>query len=221
MKTLIHTIQGILLAFFLTAVAPGATLEGECVAVADGDTATVQVKSTGKREKVRFWGIDAPESTQHYGEEAKSKLSTLVLHKTVRVEYEERDKYHRILGHVYVAGLYVNLEMVKVGCAWHYVKYAPDATDIRQAEETAKSARLGLWADAAPLPPWEYRHPSSPEVAVKAAAGESAEESEEVQYWVSSTSKVHRAGCRYYGKGNGYKTSNPSGPNCKICGGKR
>lgn len=41
------------------------------------------------------------------------------------------------------------------------------------------------------------------------------------QYWVSSTGKVHRSGCRYYGKGKGHMESNPSGPNCKICGGKR
>jgi hypothetical protein len=38
-------------------------------------------------------------------------------------------------------------------------------------------------------------------------------------YWISSTGKTHRQGCRYYGKGNGKHVKNGSGNNCKICGG--
>ena len=38
-------------------------------------------------------------------------------------------------------------------------------------------------------------------------------------YWVSSTGKVHNQHCRYYGKGNGYRTESPRGQNCKVCGG--
>ena len=38
-------------------------------------------------------------------------------------------------------------------------------------------------------------------------------------YWISSTGKTHRNGCRYYGKGNGRNDNKASGNNCKICGG--
>lgn len=40
-------------------------------------------------------------------------------------------------------------------------------------------------------------------------------------YWISSTGKTHRHGCRYYGKGNGKYSSKASGNNCKVCGGAR
>jgi endonuclease G len=41
------------------------------------------------------------------------------------------------------------------------------------------------------------------------------------RYWISSTGKTHRQGCRYYGKGNGAYATRPSGNDCKICGGAR
>lgn len=40
-------------------------------------------------------------------------------------------------------------------------------------------------------------------------------------YWISSTGKTHRQGCRYYGKGNGKYVKKGSGDNCKICGGAK
>lgn len=38
-------------------------------------------------------------------------------------------------------------------------------------------------------------------------------------YWISSTGKTHKKGCRYYAKGNGRNAKKGSGNNCKICGG--
>lgn len=43
----------------------------------------------------------------------------------------------------------------------------------------------------------------------------------ESSYWISSTGKTHRQGCRYYGKGNGKYSAKASGDNCKICGGAK
>lgn len=37
-------------------------------------------------------------------------------------------------------------------------------------------------------------------------------------FWISSTGKTHKQGCRYYGKGNGRYTKKTSGNDCKICG---
>lgn len=39
------------------------------------------------------------------------------------------------------------------------------------------------------------------------------------QFWISSTGKTHRPGCRYYGQGNGRASARGSGDNCRICGG--
>lgn len=209
--TLKHAIFAALPALLLLSAAHAATLKGTCVAVSDGDTVTVLDPVRGEKEKVRIWGIDAPEDAQEYGAEARQKLTSLVRGKQVRVEYDKRDSYHRILGRVYVGEVYVNLEMVKSGSAWHYVYFAPEAEDIRRAESDARAAKRGLWAGGSPVAPWVYRHPN---LSVTPNSGET------VQYWVSATGKIHRAGCRFYKKGTGQLSPNPRGVNCKICKGK-
>jgi micrococcal nuclease len=57
---------------------------------------------------------------------------------------------------VVVNGLNVNLEMVKRGMAWRYDKYSKDA-ELLAAQEAAREGKWGLWKDATPLPPWEWR----------------------------------------------------------------
>jgi endonuclease YncB( thermonuclease family) len=47
--------------------------------------------------------------------------------------------------------------------AWHYKYYQNEQTleDQRlyaEAEESARSAKIGLWIDPDPIPPWDFRH---------------------------------------------------------------
>ena len=56
----------------------------------------------------------------------------------------------------------VGLEQIRAGMAWWYREYAHEqATQerlvYRDEEESAKGARRGLWKDAKPVPPWEWR----------------------------------------------------------------
>ena len=56
----------------------------------------------------------------------------------------------------------VGLEQIRAGMAWWYRDYAHEqATQerlvYRDEEEAAKAARRGLWKDAEPMPPWEWR----------------------------------------------------------------
>jgi hypothetical protein len=62
------------------------------------------------------------------------------------------------VGKVWVNGLDANLEQVKRGMAWVYEKYASDPAYF-SAERTAKNARIGLWNQPSPTPPWIFRHP--------------------------------------------------------------
>jgi len=46
--------------------------------------------------------------------------------------------------------------------AWFYRYYAKelrpeDAVEYKKAENFAKAAKLGLWTDPAPTPPWDFR----------------------------------------------------------------
>lgn len=146
--------------FFLSiAVVHAGQITGKVVSVADGDTITVL---TGAKEsvKVRFYGIDAPESRQAFGARAKQELSGLVFGKVVTVDVVDVDQYGRSVGRVGIAGMDVNLEMVRRGFAWWYRAYAKKDATLAAAETEARNAGRGLWADKMPTPPWEFRRTS-------------------------------------------------------------
>lgn len=140
-----------------------ADFTGNVVGVADGDTITV-LDADKVQHKVRLTGIDAPEKKQPFGNRSKQSLSDMVFNKTVTVETDKRDRYGRELGKVLAGGKDVNLEQVRTGFAWHYKVYestqsATDRQVYTAAENEAKAAKRGLWADIDPIPPWEWRHP--------------------------------------------------------------
>lgn len=153
-----HTALALLLAAgsLLPAAAAPDTLKGKVVSVADGDTITIRLKD-GSTEKVRLFGIDAPEKDQPYGNEAKRKLNDLVYNKSVTVKTQDTDDYGRVVGTLVLNGKDINLAMVKAGCAWHYKHYAPDNTKLAEAEKSARAAKAGLWKAPQPTPPWDFR----------------------------------------------------------------
>lgn len=134
---------------------PSAPLSGPVVGISDGDTLTVLVDQSPV--KVRLWGIDTPEKTQAYGAKAKLALSEMAFGKQAVVEVRDIDRYGRSVGWVTVAGKPINLALVQLGMAWWYQKFAPRADDLRDAEAKARAAKLGLWADPEPQPPWLFR----------------------------------------------------------------
>jgi endonuclease YncB( thermonuclease family) len=137
------------------------TITGKVVSVADGDTITV-LDSERTQHKIRLAGIDAPERKQPFGQRAREHLSSMVAGRVVSVPAKKQDRYGRTVGVVIVEGRDANLAMVTAGLAWHYKKYeqeqaALDRQLYAEAEVKAKSARLGLWSDAAPIAPWDWR----------------------------------------------------------------
>ena len=86
--------------------------------VFDGDTIVV-LFGDGKSSKVRYIGIDAPESNMPFSTEAYTANSDMVLQKEVVLikDVSETDPYDRLLRYVIVDGVFVNLELVKTGFA--------------------------------------------------------------------------------------------------------
>ena len=129
--------------------------------VSDGDTVTVRsADQTGPQFRVRLRGIDAPEKAQPFGQRAKDLLSELVFGKAARLVIYENDRYGRAVADIHVeragAEVLVNLEMIRQGMAWHYARY-DKRPEFAAAEREARAARRGLWADANPTPPWDWR----------------------------------------------------------------
>lgn len=130
-------------------------LVGRVVKVADGDTITV-LDASKTQHKIRLQGIDAPEKGQAFGKVSRQYLAGMVAGREVRVAWQKRDRYQRILGTVFVDGKDANLEMLKAGLAWHYKKY--DSTPAyAQAEAAARAAKRGLWQDKSPIEPESFR----------------------------------------------------------------
>jgi endonuclease YncB( thermonuclease family) len=142
-------------------LALGASIEGQVVGVSDGDTVTLLVAQK-KQWKVRLLGIDAPEKKMPFGQRSKQHLADLIYKKQVTVEYSKKDRYGRTLGKILVGGIDANLSQIRAGMAWHYKQYQRDQlSEDRQlyseAEDAARSSHRGLWADATPTPPWDWR----------------------------------------------------------------
>jgi len=108
---------------------------------------------------VRLRGVDAPEKDQPYGIEAKEFLKELIGRKTVRLDIKDVDQYGRVVAYVFIGSLNVNLEQVRRGLAWAYIEYLdrPYASEFYEAEKEARKRELGLWKQANPTPPWEWR----------------------------------------------------------------
>ena len=136
------------------AAAAGRPFPAAVVRIVDGDT--IYVRFDGRDEKVRYIGMDTPE-THHptRGEEPGGREATevnrrLVEGKTVLLELDvrERDRYGRLLAYVYVGGTMVNAELVRLGYA-QVMTVPPNVKHARlfvRLQREAREAGRGLWA---------------------------------------------------------------------------
>ncbi|EBC7166345.1 hypothetical protein C6418_22140 [Salmonella enterica] len=137
-------------------------LQGKVIRVLDGDT--IEIKTLPAKIvvyevpiRVRLINIDAPEKKQPFGRWSTSQLKTLVAGKQVTVSYSHKDRYGRIIGHVFTTnGTDASRFMVQSGAAWVYERYNADES-LPALQREAQEQKCGLWADANPVPPWEWR----------------------------------------------------------------
>lgn len=147
--------------FLIWSQAHALELTGRVEKIHDGDTVILRTTDR-QRYKIRLEGIDAPELDQAFGQESKKHLSQLLdINSThIKVVYERRDDYGRILGTLYgsprVSKVPVNINgaMVTDGYAWVIRKYGKEYI---QMQEYARAQRLGLWKQPSPVPPWDWR----------------------------------------------------------------
>lgn len=152
MKTFKSLLGAWLIAFSMPALAEQFIVVG----VSDGDT--VKVLSSDQHEmKCRLWGIDAPEGQgQSFGQKSKQSLSDLIYRRSVEVQVVAQDRYGRSVCRISLNGRDINKEQIAAGMAWMYRQYTSDPL-YAQAESSARAKQLGLWAEANPTPPWEFR----------------------------------------------------------------
>lgn len=152
-----------ILVIIMTIVAPAQTRSflGRVVSVSDGDTVTVLDRAY-QEHKIRLNGIDAPETSQDFGQVSRMHLARLLFGKDVLVITRKSERYERELAKIFVDQMDVNLAQVRAGLAWYYRAYESDVGEsdrpaLDRAEQEARVARRGLWQQRNPTPPWEYR----------------------------------------------------------------
>jgi micrococcal nuclease len=133
---------------------PGpASARAYVVRAVDGDT--IEVRLGGRREDVRYIGVDTPETVkpgtpvQCFGPQASHFDHRLLERRRVRLVFgvERRDIYGRLLAYVYIGHRFVNAELVRRGLARTLTippndRYAPL---FRRLELKAARAGRGLW----------------------------------------------------------------------------
>lgn len=131
------------------------TFQGKVVSIKDGDTIEMLVK--GKKVRIRLFGIDAPERGQPHANKAKEYVSDLCFGKTVKALQKNKDQYGRVVAEIYLSnGSSLNHQIVAAGYAWQYKQFNKSA-ELAAAEQNARVKKLGLWQDARPVAPWDWR----------------------------------------------------------------
>jgi micrococcal nuclease len=129
---------------------------GKVVEIVRADEIRVMM-SNGTTENIRLYGIDSPGEPQPFGREAKLYTTGRVLGKTVEVIPIFRDNINRVIAYVNVDGQSLVEELLRNGMTWWYRKYVPWELGLANLEAEARKAGVGLWADSAPIPPWEFQ----------------------------------------------------------------
>lgn len=128
--------------------------------VVDGDT--IVVKLDNKRVKVRFSGVNTPESVgdyknkpQYYGKEASKYTKKMLSNKEIYIELDKKkyDRYKRMLAYIWFEkpnkklNGFFNAKLISEG----YAKWYNDANNKKYAklfkrlEKDARNSKKGLW----------------------------------------------------------------------------
>ena len=134
--------------------------------VIDGDTVVVQRPggwlSSHPKERLRLWGIDAPESDQTGGKDATKYLKRIIgSRRKIWMTTISTDQYGRTVAVIHpdrrtLENSY-NYEMVRGGHAHTYMLDGPDQDRYEQAEAEAQEHRRGLWKRTKAQTPREFR----------------------------------------------------------------
>lgn len=117
------------------------------VEIVDGDTLRID------GERVRLWGMDAPERKQAcqingqsvpIGQRATDTLRQVLGNGPLRCDAKDRDRYGRTVSECWAGEVNVSEAMVRLGWAWALPRYSKDR--FLSAQEEAERENRGVWA---------------------------------------------------------------------------
>ncbi|MGC4077149.1 MAG: thermonuclease family protein [Rubrivivax sp.] len=133
------------------------------IAVADGDTLSVRCPAPQGTLRVRLAEVDAPEKAQPFGPASRRHLATLCLRRRAELRplpgaagHDRYGRYGRTVAHLRCRGHDAGTAQLRAGLAWVAEGYAADL-NLPALQWQARHERAGLWAEARPVPPWDWR----------------------------------------------------------------
>jgi micrococcal nuclease len=134
--------------------------------IIDGDTIEVLVRrglfQQARKERIRLYGMDAPETAQAEGSDSTNHLKKLIgSHRKMWMNGMGGDQYGRTIGLIYRKKNRpeesYNYMMVRDGQARAYMANPNDQERFQKAEEEAARRGSGIWKKKNTVAPWDYR----------------------------------------------------------------
>ncbi len=123
--------------------------------VHEGDRLTIYHQ--GRKDMVYLRNVDCPEPKQPYGKQAKHATAAYVANRDVVIRDLKRDRQGRMTADILLSdGRQIAHELIKEGLAWVQPEGAGKQA-LKDMEELAKAARIGLWSEPNPIPPWKWK----------------------------------------------------------------
>jgi len=144
----------LLAALFLLFCSPALAADpiiGVVTNVHDGDTFTLG------SQRIRLWGIDAPELKQEFGAHAQKTLQTLIYSQLITCTPRGKS-YDRIVANCTIGQMDIATFMIQAGMAFEATQYSKGA--FTHDEQKARMDGTGIWSLASIENPaaWRARH---------------------------------------------------------------
>jgi endonuclease YncB( thermonuclease family) len=133
-----------------------ATWHGTVTHVSDGDTLWVRPAGGGAPIPIRLLDVDAPETCQPFGPQARDALRSRVLGERVRVRSRGDDQYGRKLAHIEHRREDVGRWLVRQGYAWS-MRFHRRSGPYAALEVQARREHQGLWSHPGAMEPRSFR----------------------------------------------------------------
>jgi endonuclease YncB( thermonuclease family) len=131
------------------------SVKGIATKITDGNTVTI-LGDTHIQYKACLAGISAPRQ-EPYARASQNHLAHLTLHKAVRMHWSHGARGECLPAKVFVNGVDLGLEQVKVGLGWYAKQHQSELNPQEQrryaeAQTIARTQHMGRWAVQKSLP---------------------------------------------------------------------
>ena len=135
-------------------------LHGKPRGIYSGDI--FQLEEDGRLHFIVMQGLDTPKPGQAFFKESRAEIIRLINGQDIRVRVISRESNQAERGFVYRVDAEtgeerdVGAEMIELGWGWFDGNEFDQSADYQALEAIARDAKVGLWVDPAPIPPWEF-----------------------------------------------------------------